>query len=76
MSEVTIEYCVPCGFRERALSLQAALLTSLERQLDAVHLVMGERGVFRVSVDGDIVYDKAEDDADVDEVVRAVRGAL
>ncbi|MFB6131096.1 MAG: Rdx family protein [Salinigranum sp.] len=73
MADVTIEYCVPCGFRERAIDLQEAVLTSLERQLDSVRLVMGDHGVFTVSVDGRTVYDKAEDDYDVDDVVRAVR---
>jgi|GEM_PF-6669162 len=35
MADVTIEYCVPCGFRERALDLQKAILTGLERELDS-----------------------------------------
>jgi selenoprotein W-related protein len=34
---------------------------------------MGDHGVFTVSVDGTTVYDKAEDELDVDDVVRAVR---
>lgn len=73
MSTVEIEYCVPCGFRERALGVQQAVLAGLERELDSVQLVMGDHGVFRVSVDGETVYDKADDDFDVDEIVREVR---
>jgi selenoprotein W-related protein len=78
MAEVTIEYCVPCGFRDRALALQEAVLANLERELDSARLVMGDHGVFRVGVDGDTVYDKDEHDADydVDDVVRAVREEL
>jgi len=76
MTDVTIEYCVPCGFRERALDLQQAILTSLEREIDSCTLVMGAHGVFTVSVDGEKVYDKDEDDYDVDEVVRVVRDHL
>jgi selenoprotein W-related protein len=76
MSDVTIEYCVPCGFRERALDVQQAILTGLERQLDSVTLVMGDHGVFNVRVDGKTVYDKDEDEFDVDEVVREVRSRL
>ena len=76
MAEVTIEYCVPCGFRERALDLQRAILASLEGELDSAHLVMGDHGVFRVEVDGDTVYDKDGHDDDVDDVVRRVRDAL
>jgi selenoprotein W-related protein len=73
MTTVEIEYCVPCGFRDRALDLQRAILTGLERELDELRLVMGDHGVFRVSVDGTVVYDKSEDDFDVDAIVRAVR---
>jgi len=76
MSTVEIEYCVPCGFRDRALDVEQAILGSLETQLDELRLVMGDHGVFTVSVDGDTVYDKAEDDFDVDGLVREVRAAV
>lgn len=73
MTTVEIEYCVPCGFRERALDVERAVLNALESELDRVSLVMGDHGVFRVAVDGDHVYEKSEDDYDVDGIVRAVR---
>ncbi|WP_459192553.1 SelT/SelW/SelH family protein [Halosimplex sp. J119] len=73
MTRVTLTYCVPCGFRERALDTQEAILTSLERQIDSFELVMGDHGVFRVEVDGEVVFDKADDEFDVDAVVRDVR---
>jgi len=73
MSEVEIEYCVPCGFRERALDLQRAVLGSLERELDAISLAMGDHGVFRVRVDDEVVYDKDESAMDVDAIVREIR---
>lgn len=75
MSSVEIEYCVPCGFRERAVNVQQAILSGLERELDSVRLVMGDHGVFRISVDGETVYDKAEagDEFDVDAIVREIR---
>ncbi|MFC7076389.1 Rdx family protein [Haloarcula halophila] len=77
MSTVAIEYCVPCGFRDRALAVQKAILNGLEGEIDELRLVMGDHGVFRVSVDGDPVYDKDEDgDYDVDDLVRSVRDAL
>jgi len=37
---------------------------------------MGDHGVFTVSVDGETVYDKDDDNYDVDEVVRVVREHL
>ena len=73
MTAVEIEYCVPCGFRERALDVERAVLNGLESDLDRVSVVMGDHGVFRVTVDGEPVYDKARDDYDVDEIVREVR---
>ena len=76
MTTVEIEYCVPCGFRDRALDLQRAILTGLERDIDSFRLVMGDHGVFQVRVDGRTVYDKDDEEFDVDAIVREVRTAL
>ena len=76
MSTVEIEYCVPCGFRDRALDLQRAILTGLERDIDELRLVMGDHGIFQVRVDGATVYDKETDEFDVDGIVRDVRQRL
>jgi len=73
MTDVEIEYCVPCGFLERAETVQHVLLSTFGEQLDAVTLRTGANGVFRVRVDGERVYDKQEDAFDVDEIVRRVR---
>jgi selenoprotein W-related protein len=76
MSHVEIEYCVPCGFRDRALDVQEAILNGVEEELEELSLVMGDHGVFTVSVDGETVFDKEEDEFDVDEIARSVREAL
>jgi len=73
VTTVEIEYCVPCGFRDRALDVERAILTALEGDLDELTLTMGDHGVFVVRVDGEAVYDKSEDEFDVDAIVRAVR---
>jgi len=73
MTSVEIEYCVPCGFRERALDVERAILNGLEGELDRVSLVMGDHGVFRVTVDGEPIYDKADDEYDIDGIVRQLR---
>lgn len=73
MTAVETEYCVPCGFRERALEVERAVLNGLESDLDRVSVVMGDHGVFRVTVEGEPVYDKARDDYDIDKIVREVR---
>lgn len=73
MTTVEIEYCVPCGFLNRAEDVQHSLLTTFGEQLDAVTLRTGDNGVFTVSVDGETVFDKYEDEFDVDGIVREVR---
>lgn len=76
MTTVEIEYCVPCGFLDRALRVQESLLRTFGERLDAVTLRTGRDGVFRVSVDGDVVFEKADDEYDVDGIVRRVRTEL
>lgn len=73
MTHVEIEYCVPCGFLNRAEEIQHVLLTSFGQQLDTVALVTGDHGVLQVRVDGDVVYDTGDDEYDVDAIVRDVR---
>ncbi|EMA39129.1 SelT/SelW/SelH family protein [Halococcus hamelinensis] len=76
MTDVEIEYCVPCGFLDRAEAIQHALLTSFGDDLDRVALVTGDHGVLEVRVDGQVVFEKEEDEYDVDGIVREVRGYL
>lgn len=76
MGTVEVEYCVPCGFLDRAMDVQRALLTTFGERLDRVALVTGDHGVFVVRVDGEVVFDTADESLDVDEVVRRVRTAL
>jgi selenoprotein W-related protein len=76
MTDVEIEYCVPCGFLDRAMDLQRALLQNFGERLDRVALVTGDHGVFVVRVDGERVFDKSEDEFDVDAIAREVRGRL
>ena len=76
MPTVEIEYCVPCGFLERAEDIQHALLTSFGDELDRVALVTGDHGVLEVRVDGRAVFEKEEDEYDVDGIVREVRGVV
>ncbi|MFW5917961.1 MAG: Rdx family protein [Haloferacaceae archaeon] len=73
MTDIEIEYCVPCGFLERAQEIQGQLLRQFGRDLNSVALVTGEHGVLRVAVDRDVVFDKADDEYDLDAITRAVR---
>jgi selenoprotein W-related protein len=76
MTSVEIEYCVPCGFLDRAQDIQGQLLRQFGQELDSVALLTGDHGVLRVDVDGTTVYDKTEDEYDLDEITRAVREHL
>jgi selenoprotein W-related protein len=72
MTNVEIEYCVPCGMLPRAQDLQEALLEEYGQDLDTVALKTGDRGVFKVRSDGDLLFDKAEDEYDVEAIVDSV----
>jgi selenoprotein W-related protein len=68
MTTVEIEYCVPCEMLDRAQDLQGTLLETYGQRLEAVSLVTGDSGVFRVDVDGETVYDKAEEEYDTETI--------
>ncbi|SEH12128.1 selenoprotein W-related protein [Natronorubrum sediminis] len=76
MTSVEIEYCVSCGFLERAEALQHALLSTFGEQLESVTLRTGANGILAVRVDDELVYEKSESAYDVDEIVRRVRDRL
>ncbi|WP_424017510.1 SelT/SelW/SelH family protein [Halorientalis pallida] len=73
MTRVEIEYCVPCGLRDRAVTLQNDLLDLFGQQLTLVSLRPGDGGVFRVRVDGETVFDKETDAYDSEAIAAAVR---
>ncbi|WP_459194464.1 SelT/SelW/SelH family protein [Halosimplex sp. J119] len=69
MTTVEIEYCVPCGMRDRAVDLQTAILEAFSQRVAAVSLVTGDDGIFEVRADGEVVFDKETDDYDADAIV-------
>lgn len=72
MTEVTIEYCVPCGHLDQAIDLQRTILERFGQDVDGVTLETGEAGVFEVSVDGELIYDKEEEAYDEETIVDRV----
>jgi selenoprotein W-related protein len=75
MTDVNIEYCVPCGLREYAVDTQEALLDKFGQDVDGVRLQPGHGGVFKVSADGDLLWDKDNHDGaiDLEAITAAVR---
>lgn len=72
MVSIEIEYCVPCGHLPRAQKLQEQILETYGQAVDGVRLKTGDGGVFRVSVDGELIFDKAEDPYDPDAILEAI----
>jgi selenoprotein W-related protein len=72
MTEVEIEYCVPCGMLDRAQDVQHAVLSEYGERLDSVALVTGDSGVFKVRADEEQIFDKEGDEYDVDAIVESV----
>lgn len=66
MTEVNIEYCVPCGLLEPAVETQESLLEEFGRDLDGVRLQPGHGGVFKVRADDELIWDKDDHDGKVD----------
>ena len=58
-TDVEIEYCVPCGHLEMAIDTQRTILTEFGQDLRAVALVTGDKGVFKIRVNGEEIFDKS-----------------
>jgi selenoprotein W-related protein len=74
MTDIEIEYCVPCGLLDNAIETQQSLLEEYGQDLDTVSLKRGYGGVFEVRVDGRLVYDKDEREEGYD--LESVRSAI
>ena len=66
MTEVNIEYCVPCGLLEYAVETQETLLKEFGQDLNGVRLQPSHGGVFKVHADDDLIWDKDEHDGEID----------
>ncbi len=59
-NRVTIEYCTQCQWLLRASWMAQELLNTFGQELGEVALVPGTGGVFRVEVDGELIWDRKE----------------
>ena len=73
--KIEIEYCVPCGYLDRAVDAQRTLLSTFGQHLEGVTLTPGDSGVFTFRADGDVIYDKPAD-FDITTIVETVKGRL
>ena len=70
--EIEIEYCVPCGLLGAAEQVEHALLSQFGPRVGVLRMKPGHGGVFRVSVDGALVFDKSHDAFDVATIAERV----
>lgn len=73
--KIEIEYCVPCGYLDRAVDAQKTLLSTFGEQLDGVTLTPGNKGVFTFRANGEQIYSKP-DEYDLDAIVERVKTSL
>lgn len=76
MSEVQIEYCVECGLLPKAEEAEHAVLSTYGQKVGGLRLKPGHGGVFKVSVDDSVVYDKSDEGYDLSSIVDRVGSHL
>jgi selenoprotein W-related protein len=65
-ARVEIEYCARCGFLPRATWLAQELLNTFALEIRELALVPGQGGILEVRVNGEVIYNRKDDDAFVD----------
>ena len=56
--EADIEYCVPCGLRKPCRIHGRGAVPGRRVQHSAISLTPGHSGAFKVTVDGEVLWDK------------------
>jgi selenoprotein W-related protein len=74
-TDVEIEYCVPCGHLEKAIDTQRVILTEFGQKLRSVALLTGDKGVFKIRVNGEQIFDKS-DGYDEAAILASIKGRL
>src|SRR3954452_15441050 len=77
-STVEIEYCTQCKWLLRAAWMAQELLVTFEQELGALTLVPGTGGVFRIRVNGTVIWCRKEAWAfpEIQELKRLVRDVV
>ena len=56
--QITIEYCCQCRWMLRAAWLAQELLVTFETDIQKVSLVPSTGGIFQISLDGALIFDR------------------
>ena len=75
---MSITYCVPCRYQFKALQDADAILKEFGERLTGLRLVPGNRGVYDVRLDGELLYslDEAEHFPETPELLEAIRSRI
>lgn len=78
MPEVTITFCVPCRYQFKAIQDADAILKEHGERLTALRLVPGDKGVYDVALDGEVLFslDHAEHFPETPDLVQMIGARL
>ncbi len=78
MPEVSITYCVPCRYQNKAIQDADAILKEFGERLTGLRLVPGDNGVYDVALDETLIFslDKAEHFPETAELLEALRARV
>jgi len=72
---IEIEYCVPCGYLDKAVDAQKTILSTFGEQLGQVTLKPGNKGVYTFRADGEVIYAKP-DQFRIEDIVDTIKARL
>lgn len=72
---IEIEYCVPCGYLDKASEAQKTILSTFGEQVAQVSLKPGNKGVYTFRADGDVIYTKP-DEFRIEDIVDTIKARL
>ncbi len=58
---ITITYCTLCNWLLRSAWMAQELLSTFSEELGSVTLVPGTGGIFRIDLDGDLIWERKRD---------------
>lgn len=70
--QLTIDYCTECGYLDKAVEAAREVLAEYGESFDKAELVPSEGGVFRVSVESEVLFDIDEHQFSVKEIQERV----
>lgn len=72
---IEIEYCVPCGYLDKATEAQKTILSTFGEQVSQVALKPGNKGVYTFRANGEVIYTKP-DEFRIEDIVDTIKERL